>query len=55
MSEVLRLGIAGLGTVGVGVIKLVANNADTLTARAAALSLCRLFQPAAKARIAVST
>ena len=34
MSDVLRLGIAGLGTVGVGVIKLVANNADTLTARA---------------------
>lgn len=33
MSDVLRLGIAGLGTVGVGVIKLVTNNAETLASR----------------------
>lgn len=33
MSKPLRLGIAGLGTVGIGVIKIVQNNAALLTAR----------------------
>lgn len=34
MADPLKLGIAGLGTVGVGLIKIVQNNADMLTARA---------------------
>jgi homoserine dehydrogenase len=34
MSESLKLGIAGLGTVGVGVIKLLAENAEVIAARA---------------------
>ena len=34
MSDVLRLGVGGLGTVGVGVIKLLTSNAETLAARA---------------------
>lgn len=34
MSEPLRLGIAGLGTVGRGVIRIVQQHADMLTARA---------------------
>lgn len=33
MSQPLRLGIAGLGTVGVGLIKIVQNHADLLQAR----------------------
>jgi homoserine dehydrogenase len=33
MSDPLRLGIAGLGTVGIGVIKIVQNHADLLSAR----------------------
>ena len=45
MSDVLRLGIAGLGTVGVGVIKLVANNADTLTARRQRCGCVGCFSP----------
>jgi len=34
MLEPLRLGLAGLGTVGVGVIRMIAKNADLLGARA---------------------
>ncbi len=34
MTSPLRLGIAGLGTVGVGVVRIVQRNADLLTARA---------------------
>ena len=34
MPTPLRLGIAGLGTVGAGVIKIIQNQADLLTARA---------------------
>ena len=34
MSQPLRLGIAGLGTVGVGVVKLLAEQADMIAARA---------------------
>lgn len=34
MSHPLRLGIAGLGTVGIGVVKIVQRHADLLTARA---------------------
>ena len=34
MTSPLRLGIAGLGTVGVGVVKIVQNNAALLAARA---------------------
>jgi homoserine dehydrogenase len=34
MSEALRIGIAGLGTVGGGVVKIVQTNADLLAARA---------------------
>ena len=34
MSAPLRLGIAGLGTVGVGVVKIVRQNAALLEARA---------------------
>ncbi|MBZ0129642.1 MAG: homoserine dehydrogenase [Rhodobacteraceae bacterium] len=34
MSKPLRLGLAGLGTVGVGVIRIVQNHADLLAARA---------------------
>lgn len=34
MSEPLRVGIAGLGTVGVGVVKIITQNADIITARA---------------------
>ena len=34
MSEPLRLGIAGLGTVGVGVVKIVRKHAALLEARA---------------------
>ena len=34
MSKKLRLGIAGLGTVGVGVAKLLMENAELLSARA---------------------
>jgi len=33
MSDPLRLGIAGLGTVGTGVIKIVQRQADLLSAR----------------------
>lgn len=33
MTEPLRLGIAGLGTVGVGVVRIVQNQADLLAAR----------------------
>lgn len=33
MSQPLRLGIAGLGTVGVGVVKIIQNQADLLTLR----------------------
>ncbi|MFT8516712.1 MAG: homoserine dehydrogenase, partial [Acetobacter persici] len=33
-SAPLRLGIAGLGTVGAGVIRLLASNEDLVTARA---------------------
>lgn len=33
MSDPIRLGIAGLGTVGVGVVKIVQRQADLLTAR----------------------
>lgn len=33
MSDVLKLGIAGLGTVGTGVIKIIQNHADLLTIR----------------------
>lgn len=33
MSDTLRLGIAGLGTVGVGVLRIVAGQADLLAAR----------------------
>ena len=34
MTKPLRLGIAGLGTVGVGVIKIIQNNLSLLEARA---------------------
>lgn len=34
MPQALRLGIAGLGTVGVGVAKIIQNHADLMTARA---------------------
>ena len=34
MADTLRLGIAGLGTVGVGVIKILHDNRDMITARA---------------------
>ena len=34
MSEPLRLGIAGLGTVGIGVVKIVQGLGETLTTRA---------------------
>lgn len=34
MSEPLRIGIAGLGTVGAGVVKLLAKHADAIAARA---------------------
>ncbi len=34
MSDPLRLGLAGLGTVGIGVIKIVQSHADLLAARA---------------------
>ena len=34
MTEPLRLGIAGLGTVGAGVVKIVQRHADLLAARA---------------------
>ena len=34
MSKPLRIGIAGLGTVGIGVVKIVQNLADTLESRA---------------------
>ena len=34
MSEPLRIAIAGLGTVGTGVIRLLETNRDLLTARA---------------------
>lgn len=34
MSDALRVGIAGLGTVGAGVVKLLAENADRVAARA---------------------
>jgi homoserine dehydrogenase len=34
MADPIKLGIAGLGTVGAGLIKIVQNNADLLTARA---------------------
>ena len=34
MSEAFRLGIAGLGTVGTGVLRLLADNADLLHMRA---------------------
>ena len=33
MSSPLRLGIAGLGTVGIGVVKIVQTHADLLTRR----------------------
>ena len=33
MSQPLRLGIAGLGTVGVGVVKIIRQHAAMLTAR----------------------
>ncbi|MEC7667785.1 MAG: homoserine dehydrogenase, partial [Pseudomonadota bacterium] len=33
MTQPLRLGIAGLGTVGVGVVKIVRQKADLLSAR----------------------
>ena len=33
MSAPLRLGIAGLGTVGIGVIKIIQKHADLLSAR----------------------
>lgn len=33
MTQALRLGIAGLGTVGVGVVKIVRRHADLLKAR----------------------
>ena len=33
MSEPLRLGIAGLGTVGIGVVKIVQGLGETLTTR----------------------
>ena len=34
MVTPLRLGLAGLGTVGIGVVKIVQNHADLLAARA---------------------
>lgn len=34
MADTLRIGLAGLGTVGVGVIRLLETNRDLLTARA---------------------
>ena len=34
MSVPLRLGIAGLGTVGIGVVKIVQEHADLIAARA---------------------
>ncbi len=34
MSPPLRVGVAGLGTVGAGVLSLLAANADVVTARA---------------------
>ena len=33
MSAPLRLGIAGLGTVGIGVVKIIQSHADLLAAR----------------------
>ena len=33
MSDTIRLGIAGLGTVGTGVLRLVTEHADLLAAR----------------------
>ena len=33
MTQPLRLGIAGLGTVGIGVVKIVKQQADLLAAR----------------------
>jgi homoserine dehydrogenase len=33
MSQPLRLGIAGLGTVGIGVVKIIQQQADLLTMR----------------------
>ncbi|NEU36095.1 homoserine dehydrogenase, partial [bacterium LRH843] len=33
MSQPLRLGIAGLGTVGIGVVKIIQHQADLLTMR----------------------
>ena len=34
MPEPLRIGLAGLGTVGVGVLRLVETHAETIAARA---------------------
>ena len=34
MSAPLRLGLAGLGTVGIGVVKIVQAHADLIAARA---------------------
>ncbi|MEQ8967224.1 MAG: homoserine dehydrogenase [Azospirillaceae bacterium] len=34
MSDALRIGIAGLGTVGAGVLRVLADNGDTIAARA---------------------
>ena len=34
MSDPLRLGIAGLGTVGIGVVRIIARHTDLLSRRA---------------------
>jgi len=46
VTETLRIGIAGLGTVGAGVVKLLAQNGDLIAARAG----CRIEISAVSAR-----
>ncbi|OWK20220.1 hypothetical protein AJ88_34545 [Mesorhizobium amorphae CCBAU 01583] len=55
MAEALRVGIAGLGTVGASVVRVLGDKAAELTASAAATSSLQLSPPAIRSATAVST
>jgi len=46
MTRPLSVGVAGLGTVGVGVLKLLRDNADVVAARATGRAIAAYRSPA---------
>ena len=55
MTEPLRLGIAGLGTVGVGIVRIVQKHADLLALRAGRPVVITAVSARSKTKTATST